>query len=133
MNEVDILRTISKDLLVSHNREQIRSDVRSGKYDAAIATPLCDSTTRVQWASNDGPRPVRGATQSDGFPWLTPRNKIRAQIGNVLMDFTLDLAQDAHSAQPICRYLDEHLEHLGKLKRGGAGVNVAETESHCRS
>ena len=121
MNEVDILRTNSKDLLVSHNREQIRSDVRSGEYDAAITTPPCDSTTRVQWANNDGPRPVRDATHLDGFPWLTPKNKIRAQIGNVLMDFSLDLAQDAHSAQTICRYLAEHPEHLGKLKRGEPG------------
>ena len=68
MAEVDILRTRSQDLMVSHHREQLRADVRGGQYDAAVTTPPCDTTTRVQWANNDGPRPVRSADRLDGFP-----------------------------------------------------------------
>ena len=123
IDEVDIERDARFNLQNSELQWQYRQDLQ--QYNVAIVTPPCNSFSRLQWSSFNGPAPVRDKNWPRGFPWLDPQGKKRAEIGNDLVDFTFALAHDvahygAHGKQQIL-FLGEHPEDLGTCPRGTPG------------
>jgi hypothetical protein len=114
--ELDILRNQHHDLTKSKLRQRILDQIRSGKYDAIIASPPCSTFSRVTYANDNGPRPSRSLQYPRGFPWIQGEKKRIVEIGNILADFTFEavLVQAELGRLAVI----EFPEDLGAVKNG---------------
>ena len=113
MHEVDLLRHgEGHDLSVPSNRNKWLEQAKLA--DVIIATPPCSEFSRVKWANNRGPPPLRNASYPKGFPWLSKANQQKIDLSNCLVQFTWDLANQL-SSDKWQLFLAEHPEDLGRM------------------
>ena len=112
MSEVDILRggqehdLSDAELRRAHLEAQIIPDV-------TIATPPCNTHSRVLYANERGPRPGRNRAYPYGFPWLKSPLKEKIDQANEFVSFSIDLLKAAAAAGKLG--LSEHPEDLGTV------------------
>ena len=125
MEEVDLLRNRESDLSKEELQWHFRQAVLSGEYDVVLVTPPCGLFSRLLWANRRGPCPVRSQHFPRAFPWLEGPDLRRAQLGNKLADFALQLAADVAEVNAKGKHhvlvLGEHPEDLGRCKAGLPG------------
>lgn len=118
MDEWDISRDPSHDLLNSDVASQILQDVQSQAPFVVICTPPCNtfSWARRNWERSPGPRPIRDATYPLGYPWLSDANRRLADKANFLVGFMWDTFKICIA---LCVFfLGEHPEDLGVTPAG---------------
>ena len=88
-----------------------------------ICTPPCSTYTRVRMANMRGPPPpLRSKRFPSGFPWLSNVHKKEADLGTILVDFTIQIFQEV-KLRPrsirgnLVRTFTEHPEDLGAVQR----------------
>ena len=122
VEEVDIEFGAGFDLSVEETRRHYLANIQKGMYDAVICTPPCSTYTRVRMANMRGPPPLRSRDFPYGFPWLSNRHKQEAELGTLLVDYTLEVAEmvgKAHVSRKglLIRFFSEHPEDLGAVIR----------------
>ena len=127
IDEVDIAFGKDHDLSVEQNRSEILERLEAGFYDAVVCTPPCSTYTRVRMANMRGPPPLRSKEFPSGFPWLSNKHKQEAELGTMLVDFTLQVFQKVgnrpQSQQGLrIRIFAEHPEDLGAVRRQEDGL-----------
>ena len=90
--ELDIVRSNRHDLTKPQVREALLKRISAGTFTAVVASPPCDTFTRVKFANNRGPPPTRSAVHLRGLPWISPSLKRINQLANTLTDFTTEAA-----------------------------------------
>ena len=65
--------------------------VSTGRYFAVVVTPPCSTFSRAVWANDEGPYPLRSAHWPRGFPWNSKARRDKAEVGNVLGDFSFEV------------------------------------------
>lgn len=91
--------------------------IRNNEFDLILASPPCDTFSRVKFANSLGPRPVRDAAHPRGLPDLTSYEQKLVETGSILVDFTLEAAHLQMENVPGMFVL-EHPEDLGRVKSG---------------
>ena len=125
VEEMDILRNAKHDLSKPVVRNRVLSKIRRGHYTAVIGSPPCDTFSRVTFANNLGPKPLRSFFHRRGFPWLLGDKLRRVRLGNILGDFAFE-ALEAQSLQTPGFGGLEFPEDLGAVRGGQwAGVRPA--------
>ena len=114
--ELDILRNQNHDLMKSRLRQRIMEQVRSGKFDAIVASPPCSTFSRVTYANDNGPRPSRSFQHPRGFPWIRGEKRRIIEVGNVLADFTFEVVLAQAELEKF--FVIEFPEDLGAVKSG---------------
>lgn len=127
VDEVDITFGQDHDLSVEQNRSEILKRLEDGFYDGVICTPPCSTYTRVRMANMRGPPPLRSKEFPSGFQWLSDKNKREADLGTLLVDFTLQVFQTVgrypRSRQGVrVKTFSEHPEDLGAVCREEDGL-----------
>ena len=124
MEEIDLLRPGSNHDLGIHTL-QVQWLSKLGEYNAILVTPPCASFSRVTWANSRGPPPVRSAAFPRGFPWLSKLHQDKAELGNILTDFSwsvLEKVQELCTRSNVTGFA-EHPEDLGRVRgRGPADI-----------
>ena len=92
VTELDILRSRNHDLTKRRLANKILSKVRAGYYQAILASPPCDTFSRVKFSNLLGPQPVRDFDHLRGFPWLKRGAAACVQLANTLVDLTWEIA-----------------------------------------
>ena len=128
--EWDTLRGKSYDLSVVQNQDDLDRQVAAGEFSIILMSPPCNSYTRVLFANNWGPKPIRTADWPWGFPWLSKKDAARAEAGNCLVKFCLRLLDTAGKASSAAtggkvRCFWEHPEDLGALWYQGEALRPA--------
>eukprot|EP00973_Karenia_brevis_P090588 12403332-Karenia_brevis.AAC.1 len=98
------------------------------KAHAVIVTPPCNTHSRALWANANGPRPVRNKQYPKGFPWLEKTDKQRCQLGNLLVDRSLDFLDWATSINDKMIWFLEHPEDLGRTRSGDDPASLWQLE-----
>jgi hypothetical protein len=57
-------------------------------YTFVVITPPCLTHSRAPWTNSYGPHPIRSALYPAGFPWLSNKDKLKAELRNNLISFT---------------------------------------------
>ena len=117
VEEVDILRDSSHDLTVSSFSDKILKRIASNEFTAVLASPPCDTFSRVMWANDLGPRPLRSFFFPRGFEWLLGANKRKVQLANTLSDLTFQALTLQVKLSPGLVVL-EFPEDLGAVRNG---------------
>ena len=117
VTELDIMRSKDHDLSRNALREKLLAQVRAGDYTAILASPPCDTFSRVKFANDDGPRPTRTADHPRGFEWVIGEKKKLLNIGNILADFTFKIVQEQAKTHPGLAVI-EFPEDLGAVSSG---------------
>ena len=122
VEEVDIEFGASFDLSVQEIRQHYLSKIQRGDYDAVVCTPPCSTYSRVRMANMRGPPPLRSREFPFGFPWLSNKHKKEAELGTMLVDYTLEVAEMVATVKVskkglVIRFFSEHPEHLGAVIR----------------
>ena len=117
VQEIDIIRGRHFDLTNSKYTDKILHRINSNFYAAVLASPPCNTYTRVRFANRQGPRPLRSLEHRQGFPWLRAHEKQQAKIGTVLENFTWQAVSAQLRNAPGCVAL-EFPEDLGAVKSG---------------
>ena len=117
--ELDIARDKRHDLSLKCIRDKVLDWVRSGKFQAVITSPPCDTFSRAKFSNLEGPRPTRNSTHPRGFKWLDWRLRHKNNLGNLLADFSYEvcLEQIKHPS-PGGMAIFEHPENLGTVQFG---------------
>ena len=121
MDEIDILSGDSNhDLAVAANRKLCLEKVHTA--DVVICTPPCSTHSRAVWANSLGPKPIRSRAYPRGFPWLSDAGRRKAELANLLVDFTWEVLRmvDLCSQSRWCLGLSEHPENLGRVGAWGS-------------
>ena len=126
VDEVDILRGGAKhDLTLNSVQAEILTKVTAGKYDLMLLSPPCDTFTRVKFANNLGPRPVRSLDYPHGFEYLNARELRAVELADILVDFSCDVIE-AQLAISDSMLILEFPEDLGAVRHGSwSGVRPA--------
>eukprot|EP00435_Cladocopium_sp_Y103_P074484 s15_g49.t1 len=90
--------------------------IDAGRADALVITPPCSTFSRAPWANEEGPSPLRSSQFLRGFPWNSAERKRKAQLGNILADFSFD-AMGRQLRHPDKVAYMEQPEDLGKTKQ----------------
>ena len=90
VDEIDILRNPRDDLTKEKVRASFLKRIASNEFETIISSPPCDTFSRVKYANNLGPSPIRSFTQMRGFPWMVGAKRRQAELGNLLADFCFD-------------------------------------------
>ena len=118
--EIDLLRGgLTHDLSVTTSQELWLRNI--GSYHMVIITPPCSNYSRAVWANRFGPRPLRSARFPRGFPWLSSKDKEKADLNTGLVDFTwavLRRVDELQNSQCIVAFA-EHPEDLGRVRNQG--------------
>ena len=117
IDELDILRSKKHDLTKEKLRSDLLGRITSGKYTAILASPPCDTFTRVKFANKFGPRPTRSFTHPRGFNWLTGDARRQVQLANTLADFTFSATHAQAQTSPGLVVL-EFPEDFGAVATG---------------
>ena len=115
--EVDLSRDTAQDLSQQDLQQNYLQQIAEGQYDVVVITPPCSTWSRVR-----GPPMIRSKTYVWGFPWLTARHKNDAELGNILVQFLLEVLAviPKHPINQWGRFilvLGEHPEDLGAMHR----------------
>ena len=118
VKEIDILQgDRSHDLTRASVANRLMKQLEDNKYQALIASPPCDTSSRARYANFNGPRPLRSKVHPRGFPWLKGEKKRKVQLANTLMDLTWKaMIIQAKNVPGIV--LAEFPEDLGKVQDG---------------
>ena len=117
VEELDILRDKSHDLTMEKVSQKVLQRVRAGEFTAVLASPPCDTYSRVKWANDLGPRPTRSFEYPRGFDWLLGDSKLKTQLANTLTDVTFAIL-DAQAALSPGLIVLEFPEDLGAIQSG---------------
>jgi hypothetical protein len=117
IDELDILRSKDHDLTKQHLRTELLHQIHSGKYKAVLASPPCNTFSRVKFANTLGPVPTRSFTHPRGFSWLTGNLKKSAELANILVDFTFEVVEAQAKTTPGL-VIVEFPEDLGAMTAG---------------
>ena len=96
--------------------------IGQGEYGIVILIPPCHTYSRLQFANNFGPRPLRNRQYPRGFPWLRGKNKRKAEEGNAITDFCwqvlelVDRLAETQAAHVVA--ILKHPEDLGAASKG---------------
>ena len=85
---VDILRSAKDDLTIPATAQGFLERIKAAEFEALLASPPCDTFTRVMFANRLGPPPLRTIQHLRGLPNLSPSRKKKAMLANYLCDFT---------------------------------------------
>ena len=98
MHEFDLLRDSQQDVLVEAFWNDLKALVASTKPFCVIATPPCSTYSRARhnYKKSPGPRPVRSRRYPEGFPWLRPQDRVKAEQGTLLAERMWELFLLAH-------------------------------------
>ena len=122
VEEVDIEFGASFDLSVQEIRQHYLSKTQRRDYDAVVCTPPCSTYSRVRMANMRGPPPLRSREFPFGFPWLSNKHKKEAELGTMMADYTLEVAEMVATVKVskkglVIRFFSEHPEDLGAVIR----------------
>ena len=120
IEELDILRGRKSDLSVQSRQNEIIAKILTNYYDLVVSSPPCETFCRALYTNKLGPRPIRSSAHPRGFPWLTGAAKIKCDLANAHVDFSLRALRAA--AEVGTRALLEHPEDLGRSKLGTQGT-----------
>ena len=115
--EIDILLNRNHDLSKLSVRNDWLEKIKLGRFAAVIASPPCDTFSRVTFANNYGPAPVRTMEHKRGFPWLVGEKKRRVLLGNILADFAFEAILAQIQQDPGIGVM-EFPEDLGAVRHG---------------
>ena len=124
ITEFDIIRSDRQDLSRASVRERLLTLIDNGKFNALLASPPCNTFSRVCFANTNGPAPVRDKDRPRGFPWATPTQKEKLRLGNLLVDFTVDALEHQIRAGGSFMALLEHPEDLGAVRDGRVPASI---------
>ena len=120
--EVDILLDpVQGDLLDNDRRQSLLQEIRDGGFNLVVVSPPCNTWSRAVWANKFGPKPVRSRQKPWGLPNLGPRDKQKAEEGNILLLFAfaaMEAALAAKSKGFRVECIMEHPEDLGAAVTG---------------
>ena len=116
IHEVDIQRSRKMDLTKPKVQKRILQSIDLGVYDAVILTPPCSTFSRAVWANDRGPYPLRSFLCPRGFAWNTRPRREKAEVGNVLGDFSYE-ALRRQLRHPKRFGVMEQPENLGRVKK----------------
>ena len=116
VTEFDILRDKSHDLTNLATQRRLLQDVEDGRFSFILASPPCDTFSRVKFANQLGPAPIRDAEHPRGFDNLSGYQQRQADLGSNLVDFTFEAATKQLMADGM--FVLEHPEDLGRVKSG---------------
>jgi hypothetical protein len=114
VEEFDLVR--GTDLLSVPLVQSLVGRILKGEFQAVVASPPCSSWSRLQWANDLGPRPVRSWGHPLGFPWLSKEDRVRAETGNDLLQVAIDMMTACAKAGALG--VLEHPEDLGVTPMG---------------
>ena len=121
--EVDILRDpVKHDLLSDQAWAELVRRVSDHEFQMVMATPPCNTHSRVVWANSQGPRPLRSKRYPMGFPWLEGAQLLKCRQANLLVSRSLEIAALAASIGAF--FLIEHPEDLGTTATGGDPASI---------
>lgn len=112
VHEVDIQRSKRMDLTNPKVQKRLLQAIDAGVYDAVILTPPCSTFSRAVWANDRGPYALRSFL----CPWNTRPRREKAQVGNILGDFSYE-ALKRQLQHPNRFGLMEQPENLGRVKK----------------
>ena len=126
VHEVDILQDPRRfDLSKQSVQKQILDKIKTRTYSLVLASPPCDTFSRVKFSNHWGPRPTRTAAYPRGLPNATQLEKHRNRIGNTLTDFTFACLLE-QAKEPEAAIILEFPEDLGAIPTGSwQGVRPA--------
>ena len=116
MDELDVSKGSSQDLLIDSVWDRCRNDFKKGDYNCCIITPCCSTFSRAPFANDEGPKPLRSAEYPEGFPWLTGDRAAKAAEGTLLLERAKILLGDALDLKIPCLF--EFPEDLGRRPAG---------------
>ena len=118
MHEFDLLRDEKQNLLDEDFWTQLQKLVLEIRPFCVIATPPCSTYSRARnhYDKKPGPRPIRSKEHPRGFPWLSQKDRIKADEGTLLAERTWELFALASSVDAF--YLGEFPEDLGATNNG---------------
>lgn len=116
VDEVDLLLG-GQDHDLSDIDKQSEFLSKLGSYTFIVITPPCLTHSRAPWTNSYGPHPIRSALYPAGFPWLSNKDKQKAELHNNLVSFTWAILSKVQllSATQLVFALAEHPEDLGRL------------------
>ena len=115
--EIDILRSRTHDLTKESLRAKLLRRIELGEFGAVLASPPCDTFTRVKFANNLGPKPARTFLHRLGFPWLLGETKRLVKVANLLTSFTFQAILAQSKTSPGLVFV-EFPEDLGAIRGG---------------
>ena len=122
--EVDIQRGGSADdLTVLERQTRLLMRIVNHEFAAIFLSPPRNTFTRATFANYLGPSPVRSFEFPMGFPWNSPEQRARCEVGTALALFSLRVVATAAivtspvGSGPVLAVL-EHPEDLGEALRG---------------
>ena len=127
IHDVDIQNSPEWDLTKGGAQSSLLQRIKSGEFDVVLITPPCSTWSRVRGANCRGPPMIRSRQYVWGFPWLSGKHSKDAELGNVLIEFMLDVL-DALEQCPVTPaghvvlVFGEHPEDLGVAYREEDGV-----------
>ena len=117
VEEYDILRSRNRNLTKVDVSGRLIARIVANEFEALIASPPCNTYTRVMFANSYGPQPMRTALHPMGFPWLTSLRRRTVQLANTLTDVTMRAALAQANNVPGLIII-EFPEDLGAVVRG---------------
>ena len=127
LREIDIQNSPEWDLADKSLQKRLLQELEQGHYHVVLITPPCSTWSRVRGANCRGPPAIRSREHPWGFPWLSQRHRRDADLGNVLIQFTLEVLRvlDAHphaATGEQVRVFGERPEDLGVVWREEDGI-----------
>ena len=111
--ELDIRSNKNLDFTLNSVQKRWLQRIRAGEFFAVVSTPPCSTFSRAPWANEQGAYPVRSQRYPRGFPWNGLGRRQKAELGNILADFSFE-ALKQQSKQTPGVYIKEQPEDLGK-------------------
>lgn len=116
MTEIDLLRSADHNLAIEESQASWLDKLYL--YDFVLTTPPCCTHSRAVWANSNGPHPIRSRKYPLGFPWLSDKDRQKADLFNGLIDFSWKVLEKVHtlSASQNILGFSEHPEDLGRVR-----------------
>eukprot|EP00438_Fugacium_kawagutii_P030206 Skav207292 [mRNA] locus=scaffold434:298126:309294:- [translate_table: standard] len=118
MYEFDLLMDVSHNVLGETFWAELVKFIQLTKPFCVLATPPCSTYSRARhyYKQSPGPRPIRSRQHPLGFPWLSDKNRRKADEGTELADKSWELLEI--SLQQGSHILSEFPEDLGATNTG---------------
>ena len=118
MREFDILMDERHDVLDEAFWNELVTFIHELKPDCVVVTPPCSTYSRARhfYKQSPGPRPIRSRQHPLGFPWLSHKNRVKAEQGTKLADKAWELLQIFSDIGAM--FLSEFPEDLGLTSTG---------------
>ena len=111
--ELDIQRSRKDDFSLPPVQKRWLQRISNGEFFAVLVTPPCSTFTRAVWANDQGPFPVRSAMHMRGFPWNGTGRWAKAELGNILADFSFEAMKRQHAVPQHLGFMEQP-EDLGR-------------------